>query len=186
MCFLSCINAMPYIVQGAVRVAWRRRDLLGGAGLQPELPGRADRVRGQRQRPRLRGHDADAGRDVGAVDADAAVVGRRVEDQLGLRPPGPLQHPPHLQLWQGARRQQRHTCGVERRRRVPVWRRGCDEGQAQERCLSGLRGCRDTGWFGASSRRRVVVSGVIDAVSRDAMQFFAGSGSVRVWATWTE
>jgi len=125
-------------VQGAVRVAWRGRNLLGGVGLQPELPGRADRVRGQRQRPLLGGHHA-AGRDDGAVGADAAVVGRCVEDQLRLRPPGPLQHPPDLQLWQGARRQQRHTCGVERRRRVPRYLSG---GVAVTRARPRSGGCR--------------------------------------------
>ena len=155
----NVLTIYPCIVQGAVRVAWRGRDLLGGVRLQPELPGRADRVRGQRQRPLLRGHHAaGSGRHDGAVGADAAVVGRRVEDQLRRRPPGPLQHPPHLQLWQGARRRQRHTCGVERRRRVPVRRRGCGEGQAPERCLPALRGCRSTAPFR-------VVSGIVDAVS---------------------
>ncbi|PUZ37803.1 hypothetical protein GQ55_9G148700 [Panicum hallii var. hallii] len=138
-----------------------------GVRLQPELPGCAHRVRGQRQRPGRRGHHAE--RD-GAVGADAAVVGRRVEAQLRLTPPGPLQHPPDLQLRQGARRQQRHTRGVECQRGVPVRRRGRVADQAQERRLPEPRRCRNAAEQVGVSPPRVVCG--IEAVNCDVMHFW--------------
>jgi hypothetical protein len=98
----------------------RRQDHVhGGPGVQPVLPHRADRVPGGRRRPLCGAHYGERPQ---VVDADAAVLGRRVAPQFQYRQAAAraLLRPHRLRLRQGVHRQERHPRRMERRVHLPV------------------------------------------------------------------
>lgn len=114
-----CCHVMSARGQRAVQLGRSGADIRGGRRLEPALLRRARPVPERRRRPL--GRRAHAGRRRrGGVDADAALVGCRLEARRRVGTAGAALPPPDLQLREEARRQQRHPRWVEGRRRVPV------------------------------------------------------------------
>uniref|UniRef100_A0A453P8K4 Uncharacterized protein n=1 Tax=Aegilops tauschii subsp. strangulata TaxID=200361 RepID=A0A453P8K4_AEGTS len=106
---------------GPVQLAGDGHSLQGGRRLQLLLPRHAHRVRGRRRRPVVGGAHAER-RQRRGLDQDGPVVGRGVEVQLRGHAAGALLGPPHLQLRQAPRGEQRHPRRLEARQHLPLRR----------------------------------------------------------------
>ncbi|KAF7014042.1 hypothetical protein CFC21_028070, partial [Triticum aestivum] len=104
---------------GSVQVARAGHRLQSEGWLQPELSRGAHRSRVRRRRPVGGGASAPWWQ----LGADAGVLGRGVEVQLRVHPAGAHIDPPHLQLRQETRRQQRHPLQLAGRQDLPIHRK---------------------------------------------------------------